>query len=349
MPRRAAHTAMILLALCLGTPACGSDSQAACHAGADCASGLCRSDGTCAPVAADANGGDASTRFAISSGGDVLGSDGQSTGGQTQDGNSTSDSGQDGSGADTSKPDVTKGDADTASAGCVPNHDGVVSRSESNVAIGLHAKYAVGLKTTVSLAPSKGADGLPVWDFSGKYDGDHASELVTQDPAKAWYGKYFAGATYAIELGETSGLIGVFKLTDSELLLMGAVSPEDGLFATRITYDPPIPTLQFPLQVGQTWTSDATASGLYQGVISAWSEKLEMEVVQAGAVKTPLGAFPVLQVRGKTSKLIGLLTTVYRTQAFVAECYGAVAKVDSEMNESAADFSDAAEIRRLSP
>jgi len=347
MPRRAARTALILLAVCLGALACGSDSQATCRAGADCASGLCRSDGTCAPVTADAAGSDAAPRFDISGGGDVQGSDGlnvdSTTGSDAQGSDAASD--------DTAKPDTGKTDAasDTASSGCVPNHDGIVSRSEANVAIGVHAKYAVGLNTSVNLTPGKGDGGQPLWDFSGKYSGDHTSELVTQDPAKAWYGKYFTGASYATELGETAGLIGVFKLTDTELLLMGAVSAEDGLFATRITYDPPIPTLQFPLKVGQTWTSNATASGLYQGVISAWSEKLEMEVVQAGAVKTPLGAFPVLQVRGKTSKVIGLLTTVYRTHAFVAECYGAVAKVDSAMNESAVDFSDAAEIRRLSP
>ncbi len=337
MPRRPAHFILYLFAIFVIAPACGSDSEVACHAGADCASGLCRSDGTCAPVASDASGGDAAPRFDIGGGNDSVSSDSKNSDtGATPDTYAT-DSGK------------TDGGSDVASTGCVPNHDGVVSRNESNVGIGVHAKYAVGLNTSVNLTPIKGSDGLPLWDFSGKYDGDHTAELTTQDPAKAWFGKYFSGATYAIELGETSGLIGVFKLTDTELLLMGAVSPADGLFATRITYDPPLPTLQFPLHVGQTWTTNSTASGQYQGVISAWTEKLEMEVVQSGAVKTPLGAFPVLQVRGKTSKVMGLLTTVYRTQAFVAECYGAVAKVDSAMNESAVDFTSTTEIRRLSP
>lgn len=335
-------TIAVLLAATL-LAACGSKGDPACRVGADCASGLCHSDGTCAASSADAsNSADgASPRF-------DGGADGQPAGHDADAGLAAGDGGV---GADAGFGDVAKADVngDAALASCVPNHDGIVARSEAGVVPGLHASYAVAKNVDVALTPKKGPDGLPLWSWVGPYPGDHVAEVTTEDVSKGWYAKYFPGATYAVSLGETSGLLGVFELTDTALLLRGAVSPQDGLFATRIVYDPPLPTLQFPLQAGQTWKADATASGLYQGVISAWSEHLDMQVVQAGNAQTPLGNFPVLQLRGKSDKVMGILTTTYRTEAFVAECFGAVAKVDSKMNESNVEFTAAAEIRRLAP
>lgn len=350
--------AAVSLAFALG--ACGSDADPDCRVGADCASGICNSDGTCA-AAKDASGSDGSPAF------DVTGADGQAKDTTTADSNGGTDTsaGQDGAdspdtaGSDTASPDVASVDSGTTDASvtdtssnpgvCTPNHDGTVSRSEVALAAGLTAPFLVAKDVTVDLVGTADADGKPVWDFAKGFAGDTPSKVNTLDVKTLWFGKYFPDATYAVRLNESSDLIGAFKLTDDALVLLGAASEKESLLATRVSYDPPVPTLKFPMTQNSQWTAKSTASGTLNGVITAWTEQIDMKVSAYGILKTPMGNFPVLRVEAKTDKIIGLFTNTYRSVAFLAECFGVVGKADSAANESQALFAKATEIRRIAP
>ena len=76
---------------------------------------------------------------------------------------------------------------------------------------------------------------------------------------------------------------------------------------------------------------------------------LHMQAVGAGTLRLPMGDFPVVALQGQTDKLFALTTTTYRSMAFVAECYGVVAKADAQPNEPEPMFAVAAELRFLEP
>ncbi|MCC6619733.1 MAG: hypothetical protein IT385_00670 [Deltaproteobacteria bacterium] len=328
---------LIVVALQLVGPAlagCGEDAGAACRVGADCASGVCRGDGTCAPPGgtgpsdtaldggdADASG-DEDTRRDVGTGGE-LGAD-VPTGAEVD-------------------------DADEVTSGvCAPIDDEVITRAEVPLRAGLYATFRIATEVAVDLAGGV-VDGVRTWDLVGPYDGDADARVELGDPTGAWYTTHFPGATYAARLSSTEDYLGVFELQDDALLLRGVVSPEDGLFATRLEYDPAVVVLRFPLEVGATWTSDATVTGLTLGVPSLATEAYASEVDAAGRLVTPFGTFDVLRVRTTLTRTVGLVVTTLRQMAFVSPCFGTVALVVSGSGEGAAEFTEAAEVRRLAP
>ena len=351
----------LVAGLSISAAACADSAAPACRSDSECASGTCLPSGSCAAMAADA-----SARFG-QDGGLLASGDGSSAADSSKE-TSASDTGKaaDSEGTDLQATEVAKDapiapadavavetqaiDSQTSDAAptlCVPNHDGVVAWSELPLAAGLSVPYHVAQNVTVDLVP-KTVDGKPTWDFTTLTNGK-AIQLTTLDPKTYWFSKYYPTATYAVQVTESSPLLGIFRLTDKALELLAVASPADSLFATRITYDPPAVMLQLPLTGTAKWSTKSSVSGQLDGVIALWSETTELNAVGAGQVVTPLGAFPVLAIQGRVDKQIGLMTTTYRSYAFVTECYGVVAKVDSKANETQPVFSQAAEARRIGP
>lgn len=297
--------------------ACSDDDPAAqCRVGADCASGVCLSDGTCA---LPQPGPDADKD--------------QSTG-------------EDAAPEEADTPDSVA--EDSTSTTCSPNMDGVITREEVPLAAGLNAKFKIATSVDVDTA---GVDqgGTLTWDYSIDLPGDHLTILELQKLESLWFAPKFPNATYAARLSESADLLGVFQLTGDQLLLLGVVSPEDGLTRTELKYEPAVVVLQFPLEQGKTWSTNSQVSGVAMGVASLYSEKYESQVDAQGALKTPLTTFPVQRVRTLLTRTVGLLVTTTRSFSFATECFGTVATITSESNETAEQFKKAAEIRRLSP
>jgi hypothetical protein len=179
--------------------------------------------------------------------------------------------------------------------------------------------------------------------------GDASEPLETLPVAGTWFAADFASATYAAKLSSSSDLLGVFQLTPDALLLLGVVSPENGLFKTNVKYSPAVKVLSFPFGQDDTWSTASTVSGLYEGVASVYYETWASRVDVRGELRTPLGAFPVLRVHTTVDRLVGALFTRTRSHAFVSECFGTVATVSSNAGEMQVDFGSAAEVRRLAP
>lgn len=289
-----------MLAACTPGPIVGR-----CTVGADCASGVCLGDGTCAPQQ-EADGGAPSPDAFVPPG------------------------------TDAGRPDAGP------PAHCVPNEDGVVSRAEAPFGPGLAARYVVTGGVPVDTA---GAGGR--WDYGGALPGDHPFDVRTEAPDGRWFADRFPGADYVAPLAEDRDLLGVFRVTNASLELLGVVSPLEGVGRTELRFEPAVRMLSFPLARGDRWTTETRVTGLASGLAANFTETYEVEVDARGDVVTPYAPFDALRVRVTLTRTVGFTRTVTRQFLFVAECFGTVATVVSEENETEIEFRRAAEIRRL--
>jgi hypothetical protein len=235
--------------------------------------------------------------------------------------------------------------------GCIPNRDGTIERSEVFFQPGLRATF----RTSGAASYDTRGDGGTFWDFTGALAGDTGRLVETKPIAGEWFAADFPDAGYATELGQGTDLLGVFAATSDALYLQGVVSSTDGATSTRLRYAPWVKVLQFPLTNGAQWSTDTSVSGRYNGLVIGFNlpvqnEAYSMQVDRAGTALTPFASFPVLRVRTTMVRSLSLLPPVtIRSFTWNTECFGTVATVTSENNETSAEFTDAAEVRRLSP
>jgi hypothetical protein len=233
---------------------------------------------------------------------------------------------------------------------CTPNNDGMIAGNELPLIAGRTARFRVAEGVTFNTAGEAAGGGMRRWDLTGQLAGDADVDVELVSPAGTWWESVFPNATYAVTLVAGSDLQGVFAVGANDVKLLGVVSPEAGTFRTELEYDPPATLLSIPFGAGSTWMSTSTVSGLAQGVVTAFTERYASRVDQVGTMKTPYGEFPVVRIATDLTRTQGLATlSTSRTFAWAAECFGSVATVSSEPFESSAEFTSAAEVRRLIP
>lgn len=247
---------------------------------------------------------------------------------------------------------------------CQPEGDGIVRRSEFPVAKGFLVPYEFALDVEVDIVGEE-IDGTRVWDLEEISDDDFVEELEIREPDNYWFGAEFPEADYAVELSVREDELGVYRVTDDALMLLGLVTPhgpDSDEDHTHIDYDPPLEALRFPLEQGDAWTMEIEAEGEYAeySTYSGHDESYEVQVDDAGEVITPYGTFDVLRVytvrEHPTSNPLDpcwynwflSCDVESRLVTFVAECFGTVARILSHENEDEHDFAEAAEVMRLS-
>jgi hypothetical protein len=238
---------------------------------------------------------------------------------------------------------------DATSSGCVPNHDGTLTRNELVMAAGQTARFRVATDVTVDTAGTQGSGGARTWTFTAAATGDHDLELTLLAPAGQWWASTFPTATYATRLSADATLLGVIRLDSAGVALVGVVSPEAGASRTELTYDPPVPIIPTPLAPSASWNVTSTVSGVAQGVAVFYTERYVSRVDAIGDAATPFGTFPVRRIAVDLTRTVGAAITTRRSFAFVSECYGTVATIASQDYESGSEFTDAAELWRLEP
>lgn len=355
--------ALVLLAVA----SCAGSEARRCVSDSDCATGLCLSDGTCATPNGDA-GGDLGSDLAADAGngggedgggggvrdqgdGDGGGSDARGRDAAFDRGRGTDGTGGDGGddgGGGADEPDARWPDLEPPLT-CLPNRDGRWDRAEYPLEVGQRARFAVAFDASVDTAGYRDAEGTRIWDLEGPFEGERSVVTEVESPDAYWFAEEFDQVTYVARLTQSQNLLGVFRLTDTELLLLGVASPREGVNETLLRHDPPARVLQFPLAVGSEWSSTSTVTGLFFGLPSVWTERYESEVDGAGDLLTPYGTLPSARVRTTLTQTVGFVVTVRRTLAFVSECLGTVGVVRSQDNELDDDFDDASELSRLSP
>lgn len=229
---------------------------------------------------------------------------------------------------------------------CRPDNDGVISADEVTVRAGLRATFKIAADAEFDTRGTVVND-VTTWDLDVALNQDQLEIVELKDPAGQWFETLFPTATYYTQLSTSSELLGVFESTDDALQLSGVVSPEDGLFKTEIAYEPAVNVLKFPIQEGASWTTETSINGTVNGVLSFYSEDYTTVFAGSGKLKTPYATFDVIRLRTDLTRTAGLFVTKVRTYTFIAECFGTVATVVSNDNETEVEFQTAREIRRL--
>jgi len=232
---------------------------------------------------------------------------------------------------------------------CVPTRDGIIQREEIPLRAGLRATFRVATDVPFDTAGTVIDGDRRRWDLTGPFSGDADVLVETRDPSGAWYAADFPGATYVTGLAADNDLLGVFEVTPTALELMGVVSPDDGFTRTNLENDPAVPALRFPLELGDSWSTDTDVSGIASGAVVVYDETYASEVDRAGELVTPFGTFEVLRVRTELTRTVGFAVTRVVSFAFVSECFGTVATVRGEDGDTGSELSMAAELRRLVP
>ncbi len=226
--------------------------------------------------------------------------------------------------------------------------DEEITRDEVPMKAGIQADFRVAADLSFDTSGEL-VEGVRHWDLAQDFNGDADVAVELFDTQSAWYNTLFPDASYSAKLATGSDLLGVFQLTDSALLLLGVVSPEDGFTRTELTYDPPVTLMPIPLVEGASFSTDSTVSGLAQGIASFYSEEYVGLADSSGILSTPFGEFRVIRNRIEMTRTVGLLVTETKQYNFVSECTGIVGSMLSKEGEQDVDFSEVAEIRRLIP
>jgi hypothetical protein len=251
---------------------------------------------------------------------------------------------------DAVEPDDTQPD-DVPRPACTANNDFTIERSEIHVAVGATELFAVNNDgTTVSDVDTAGMSSTTgrVWDFSAARAEDHRVLDEVVDPAGQWWASAYPDATYAMPLDLAETILGVYRVSDSRVELLGTVSRE--MNRTNMAMTPPVIVMQFPLTEGATWSQTVNGNGFYDYTALANVTQYVFTVDAHGEVRTPAGRFPALRIRTDLDQSVPftLIRRTQRTYTFVSECWGAVARIASVDNEMSVEFTTASEYRRLS-
>jgi len=238
---------------------------------------------------------------------------------------------------------------------CVPNLDEQIDESELQPAIGTPVRYVVsppGETRTVDLAGDEDEDGELVWDFATDFADDQALTVTAAGLEGKWYASYFAEGAFVTPFDKDGDLESVGLVRQDALVLLGIVSRDEdpGEGQTLLVYEPPIVVLQFPVEVGQEFVSAGEIiNGVALGLPYAGRDTYEVTVDAMGRLDLPQLTFEqVFRVRTKVTVEPAVGAAVVRHQtSFFSECFAEVARATSSDDEPSADFSEAAELRRL--
>ncbi|HEY1557082.1 MAG TPA: hypothetical protein VGF94_19740 [Kofleriaceae bacterium] len=240
--------------------------------------------------------------------------------------------------------------ADGTPGACTPDATGQITLAQLPLLAGQSAKFRIATNVTWNTAGTANTDGSRSWDLSGQLSGDADQMLTLASPQGAWWAGDFATATYATALSTSSNLLGVFAVDATGVALLGVVSPAAGSMKTELTYDPPATIVAVPVMAGSTWSSTSTVTGTAEGALVDYDEKYDSSVDQVGTMTTPYGSFPVLRVATNLTRTEGVATVLTnKTFSWMAQCFGAVATVQSQSFETGSEFSSDAEVERLAP
>lgn len=240
---------------------------------------------------------------------------------------------------------------------CDGDNDGVIDADELPVVLGGVVEYVANdtdETVTVQVDPTD-LDGEPTWDFT-----DGPTEVYVEfgivDPGRFWFSSYFPSATYAAPVfTDWPDVFGVFEETGSEVLMLGLASYEEEPEGeqTLLVYDDPVVAWSFPLELGATWTSEGTfRDARLLGVANQGEELYTFEVDAQGTLLLPGYALEnTLRVRMEVDQTYavatGSNTASHIEYLYVRECFGELARITSQLNETDPTFTEATEFRRL--
>lgn len=225
---------------------------------------------------------------------------------------------------------------------CVPDRDGRITADELPIAYDQTANYYVGTDRTVDQALTGGT-----WDLAEERADDDVVAIGPTRLRDQWYAASFPTGQFVIDAG--SGLDGIYHQDDQALWLDGTASQTE-TNKTLIVYPQPLAVLRFPVTVGDIYTQTVALTNVtINGLPFNGTDELTVEVVEAGELALPYLLFdPTLRVRTAAVRRPSSGGMTGRRQTlWLFECFGEVARAESRPDETNADFSNAAYLRRF--
>jgi len=257
---------------------------------------------------------------------------------------------------DAGDPRDAWGTATLPAAPCVPDDDGVLAGEELPV----DPTAAVSASYLVNPAGSTRSVAIGAWTVGGAETGDERVRLAADPLSGAWFAGDFPGAHHQAVFDRAEGLVGVHALDDG-LVLLGLASEARG--ETSLVYSPPVPLLPTPLRDGDTWTVEAGAEGIADGVeypidwglasVLTLHHTWTFAVDGHDTLSLPAMDVPAHRVRvevvAEARNAVGfpIESESRRVVLWVAECLGVVARARSRVDEPLEDFTTATELLRL--
>ncbi|MCU1281237.1 MAG: hypothetical protein JWM53_4783, partial [bacterium] len=187
--------------------------------------------------------------------------------------------------------DASYGTAPDLGPQCAGNNDGVIARNELAFPVGMSVNYLSNPNgTTASVAPdgSNGGSGVTVWDLTSTAGDVH--KLTLEALAGKWFAGSFPGATYATTTDLATNTLGIFRVADEGLYILGYASETPN--QTLLVYDTPILSLKFPVTVGDSWVSVAhIVNGTLNGMPYAGLDTYKISIDARGTVVLPFLSF----------------------------------------------------------
>ncbi|HEX4452375.1 MAG TPA: hypothetical protein VH143_15970 [Kofleriaceae bacterium] len=234
---------------------------------------------------------------------------------------------------------------DASYAPCVPTRSGTIDEAHLPIALGATLPFYAGTNRTVDLVPTNG-----VYDLSMQAQSDTVVAIGPVGLGSQWYANDFPMGQFVVDAG--SGLDGIYHQDATALWLDGTASQQENppTGKTLVQYAAPLATLRFPLQDGETYSSvEQLVSTTIDGLPLQGSDEIDVDVTLGEQLAVPYVDFsPILRVRTNAIRTPSTGTPVVnkRTTLFMFECFGEVARAESNDNEPNADFTSAAYLRR---
>jgi len=225
---------------------------------------------------------------------------------------------------------------------CVPNLDGVLSRDEMPTLLSTEVDYLISRGTAVDLSDDE-------IDLSAEYDGE-AKQAVTAEPiAGQWFASDFPADGIVVQLSRIGDTFAILRSTENAISLLGIASElEDH---TLLKYQSPIDLYRFPMREGDSWQQESAVLGTLASVPYNGSDQYRVAVGSRVSVSLPHLRFTsARRVQTSITSDSGAAGVVVTRQqvSLLSECFGEVTRVVSQDNESATNFTTAAELWRFS-
>jgi hypothetical protein len=234
---------------------------------------------------------------------------------------------------------------DASLGACLPNRDGVITADELPIALGATLPFYAGTNRTVDLVAHNG-----IYDLSMQSPNDTVVAVGPVALSTQWYAASFPMGQFVVDAG--GGLDGIYHQDSTALWLDGTASHDEAPPAgkTLVQYAAPIALLRFPLQDGEAYSASAAFSNTtVDGLPLQGSDAVDVDVALGQRLDVPFVQFsPVLRVRTNVTRTPSTGTPIInkRTTLFMFECFGEVARAESNPDEPNADFTTAAFVRR---
>ncbi|HXU72524.1 MAG TPA: hypothetical protein VN947_24545 [Polyangia bacterium] len=231
---------------------------------------------------------------------------------------------------------------------CSGNNDGVIARDELAFPVGMSVNYLSNPDgTTTTVAPTgTQVGGVTQWDLTSTAGDVH--QLTLEALSGKWFAASFPGATYATTTDLATNTLGIFRVQDDGLYILGYASETPN--QTLLVYDAPILSLKFPVTLGDSWVASAhIVNGTLNGMPYAGLDTYKISIDARGTTLLPFLNFEnTMRVHVDLTQTVPGGVSVTRIQyLFFHECYGELGRMVSVVDELNENFTNAAEFRRL--